>query len=342
MSESFALDNQKQDNSGKSGVTDNADEKNGDAVISTKTGTSGGEFEEDPPRRHQNQGQNQNQGSSPIRSADDMDVLLLNIDGYEGPIDVLLELARKQKVDLAKISILQLVRQYLLFIDRAKEHSLDLAAEYLVMAAWLTYLKSRLFLPKTEETEEPGAEEMALALQFQLRRLEAMQKAAEKLADMPRLGQKIFARGQPEDLKMSVTTNWDVSLYDILKAYGSICKRREDSTYDLPTFSLMSSDEAKERLCRMLGNLPRKGRGSVWTTLHSFLPDDGQEQNEAGPQHILYKRSALASTFTAGLELAKQGDVEIRQDGLFRPVYLRALPRIYQAENIENNNTHNN
>lgn len=251
-----------------------------------------------------------------VAPQDNVDLLLLNIDGYEGPIDVLLELARNQKVDITKISILQLVRQYLEFIDRAKERNLELAAEYLVMAAWLAYLKSRMFLPKEENTDEPSAEEMAQALQFQLQRLEAMQSAAEKLFKRPQLGQDIFARGQPEDLDTMVTMQWNVSLIDLLKTYGDIEKRKESDHYDLPTFKLMSMDKAMDRMTKMLGALPKNGASSVWTTLNSFMPERIEDK--------LFARSAMASTFTAGLELAKQGRVEFRQDGLFRPIYLRA------------------
>ena len=246
-----------------------------------------------------------------------VDALLLNIDGYEGPIDILLELARNQKVDLVKISILQLVRQYLGFIERAKQQNLELAAEYLVMASWLAYLKSRLFLPKEENSDEPSAEDIAEALQFQLQRLEAMQNAAGKLLELPRLGQDVFARGQPESLGMTTVTSWNVSLYDMLKSYGDIEKRQEDKGYDLPTFKLMSMDKAMNRLTKMLGALPKKGMNSAWTTLKSFIPDDVEDD--------LYGRSSMASTFTAGLELAKQGKLEFRQDGLFRPVYMRSM-----------------
>lgn len=246
---------------------------------------------------------------------DGVDQLLLNIDGYEGPIDVLLELSRNQKVDLTTISILQLVRQYLVFIDRAKQRNLELAAEYLVMAAWLAYLKSRLFLPKEENDDEPSAEDMAQALQFQLLRLEAMQKAAEKLLERPRLGQDVFARGQPEGVEMTTVTRWRVSLYDLLKSYGDIETRKDESHYDLPEFKLMSTENAMGRLTKMLGALPKKGIRSVWATLQSFVPDNMED--------TLYARSALASTFTAGLELAKQGRLEFRQDGLFRPIYMR-------------------
>lgn len=264
------------------------------------------EFQEDPPRGD----------PSSALDVDEADNLLLNIDGYEGPIDVLLDLARNQKVDLTKISILQLARQYLVFIERAQKLNLELAAEYLVMAAWLAYLKSRLLLPRQDNELEPSAAEMAEALQFQLRRLEAMQNAAQKLNELPRLGQGVFARGNPEGLAVRTTVHWDVTLYDMLKAYGDIQQRRNAGHYDLPNFNLMSMEEAITRMQRMLGKLPRTGVFSAWTTLESFIPE--------GIKDRLFGRSALASTLTASLELAKQGMVEIRQDGLFRPIYMRA------------------
>lgn len=264
------------------------------------------QFQEDPPRVSEH-------------DTHEADALLLNIDGYEGPIDVLLELARAQKVDLTKISILQLARQYLGFMERAKALNLELAAEYLVMAAWLAYLKSRLLLPKEQDNENThSAEDMAEALQFQLRRLEAMRNAAEKLMEQPRLGHDVHGRATPEGLSVQTKVKWDVKLYDLLHAYGAIQKRQEDTHYDLPSFQLMSMDDALSRLTRMLGQLPKKGMHSVWTTLDSFVPE--------GITNRLFGRSALASTLTAGLELAKQGKLEIRQDGLFRPVYMRALP----------------
>ncbi len=260
------------------------------------------EFQEDPPK------------TNPL---DDADRLLLDIDGFEGPLDVLLELARSQKVDLTKISILQLARQYLGFVERAKALNLELAAEYLVMAAWLAYLKSRLLLPHEENTEEPSAEEMAEALQFQLIRLEAMRDAADRLMERPQLGQSVFARGMPEGLGTSIHNQWDVSLFDMLQAYGDIKARIEGRNYELPVFRLMSTEDALERLSKMLGSLPRKGLNSVWATLDSFIPE--------GMKDKLYIRSALASTFTAGLELAKQGHLEMKQDGAFKPIYMRAL-----------------
>lgn len=268
------------------------------------------EFEEDPPRKA-------------MEEISEADRLLLNIDGYEGPIDVLLDLARNQKVDLAKISILQLARQYLDFIERAKTHNLELAAEYLVMAAWLAYLKSRLLLPKQDNEDGHTAQEMAEALQFQLRRLESMRNAAKKLMELPQLGEKIHARGMPEGLHVVFDTKWDVQLIDLLKAYGDINRRKENSTYDLPEFRLMSTEDALGRLMRMLGNLPKTGIQSVWATLHSFVPENLTDK--------LYARSSLASTLTAGLELAKQGKLEIRQDGPFRPVYIRTLGEAGEA-----------
>jgi len=266
------------------------------------------EFEEDQPR------------NTHIPAKGDMDAFLLDIDGYEGPIDVLLEMARNQKVDLREISILQLVRQYLTFIDRAKELRLELAAEYLVMAAWLAYLKSRLLLPqeKTEGTELSG-DQMAEALQFQLRRLEAMRETAEKLMSRPRLGVNVFSRGMPEGLRTKYETHWQVNLYDLIKSYGDINRRKEYQTYEMPTFNIMSMEDAADRLAKMLGNLPRTGPHSVWTTLQSFIPE--------GITDPLLVRSSVASTFTAGLEMAKQGKLEIRQEGAFKTIYLRTANR---------------
>lgn len=276
-----------------------------EAVVRTM-GEGGVPFEEDAPR------------SGAVAPSDDqVNALLLNIDGYEGPIDVLLELARNQKVDLTQISILQLVRQYLEFVERAKNLHLQLAAEYLVMAAWLAYLKSRLLLPREANDDSHSAEDMAEALQFQLRRLEAMQSVAAKLMKLPQLGQGVFVRGAPEGLSVRHIARWDVNLVELLQAYGAIKKREKSKRYDLPTFELLSADRAMARLEQMLGQLPRKDRGTVWATLESFLPEKISNR--------LYARSSLASTLTAMLELAKQGRLEVRQDGLFRPIYLRGI-----------------
>jgi len=262
-------------------------------------------FEEDAPRESLPEGQHH------------ADELLLNIDGYEGPIEILLMMARDQKVDLSKISILQLVRQYLAFVDRAVQLRLDLAAEYLVMAAWLAYLKSRLLLPReNNQGDGPTAEQMAEALQFQLRRLEAMQNAAKRLFALPQLGNGIYTRGMPEGLTTKTKVTWDFSLFDLLKSYGDIKRRQDHSTYELPTFSIMSLQDALERVAKMLGALPRKGTHSVWITLQSLIPEKMRD--------VLLSRSSMASMFTAGLELVKQGKAEIRQDGAFRPIYMRA------------------
>ncbi len=283
--------------------------------MTTKYEALTGGFEEDPPRNL-------------VLPDKQTDALLLDIDGYEGPLDVLLELARTQKVDLAQISILQLVQQYLVFIERAQHLNLELAAEYLVMAAWLTYLKSRLLLPQEEDEQTHSAEDMAEALQFQLRRLEAMQQAAAKLSKRPQLGQDMFARGAPEGLSVRTRILWDVNIMDVLKAYGSIRQRNKETSYDLPSFELLSAERAMERLEKMLGQLPKGDRGTVWTTLESFLPETGD--------NTLFNRSSLASTLTAMLELAKQGLVEVKQDGLFRPIYLRGCtPQEGQENNDE-------
>jgi segregation and condensation protein A len=246
------------------------------------------------------------------------DDLFLNLEGYEGPIDLLLTLARDQKVDLTKISILDLAKQYLDFIDRAKNLRLEIAADYIVMAAWLAYLKSKLLLPQTEtdsDEEELSGEAMAEALAFQLKRLEAMQQAAEMLFNLPQMGQDFFHRGMSDAASMTVQPVWQADLYDILSAYGSIARRQEAAHYTPKTWTLMSTEEAYKRLSTMLGKLPRKGGDSVWSVLDSFMPEDLKD--------ALIKRSSRASLFTATLEMAKQGEVDIRQDGLFKPIYIR-------------------
>ncbi|MFA7275694.1 MAG: ScpA family protein [Pseudobdellovibrionaceae bacterium] len=248
------------------------------------------------------------------------DQLLLHLDSYEGPIDVLLQLARDQKVDLTQISILKLARQYLEFIDRAQALSLDIAAEYLVMAAWLAYLKSRLLLPRQDEQEEePSAEMMAEALAFQLLRLEAIQALSKKLQGQMRRNLTVYGRGAREKFESKQPDKYTVDLYQLLTAYGDITQRKTSSHYKPLTFPVMSMEDAMERMTAMLGRLPRAGVASVWTTLTSFMPERITDP--------LYARSSIASLFTSALELAKQGKVEIRQDDTFRPIYLRAVDR---------------
>ncbi|PZP55479.1 MAG: segregation/condensation protein A [Micavibrio aeruginosavorus] len=248
------------------------------------------------------------------------DALVLHLNSYEGPIDVLLQLARDQKVDLTQISILQLARQYLAFIDRAQELSLDVAAEYLVMAAWLAYLKSRLLLPREkEEDDEPSAEMMAEALAFQLQRLEAIQAGAQKMARQMREYLTVYGRGHKEAFKAPEPDKYTVDLYQLLKAYGDITQRKTSTQYKPVSYPVMTMEEALSRMTVMLGRLPKQGTTSVWTTLNSFMPENIKE--------VLLHKSSMASLFTASLELAKQGKLEIRQEENFKPIYLRVVER---------------
>ncbi len=236
---------------------------------------------------------------------------VIDIDGYEGPIDVLLSLARSQKVDLAQISILQLADQYLSFVAQAKSVSLNLAADYLVMAAWLAYLKSRLLLPDIVDGDEPSGEEMAAALAFHMRRLESMQNAGRKLMSRGRLGSEFFPRGVCEEfVDNDAKTVFDVSLYDLLKAYGDQKRRRSVSSLHIEQSSLYTVEESLARLRRLLGSAPD------WQSLMKFLP--------AGLVKDMARRSAVASTFAASLELVREGMLKLRQSGPFEPIYVRS------------------
>lgn len=248
------------------------------------------------------------------------DHLLLKLEQFEGPLDVLLQLARDQKIDLTQISILQLARQYLAFIDQAQKLSLEIAAEYLVMAAWLAYLKSRLLLPRDEKNiDEPSAEMMAEALSFQLLRLEAFQAVSKKLKSKMRYNLTVYGRGEREKFESKQPDKYAVDLYQLLKAYGDITQRQTSSHYKPETFPVMSMEDAMARMVKMLGKLPRAGVASVWTTLSSFVPERVTDP--------LFARSSIASLLTSALELAKQGKIELRQDDAFRPIYLRAVER---------------
>ena len=235
------------------------------------------------------------------------DALTLNIDGWEGPLDLLLSLARSQKVDLKAISILALVEQYLDFINEAKQLKLELAADYLVMAAWLAYLKSGLLLPRDPEIE-PSPEELALRLQLRLERLNAMREAGGRLLARDRLGRDVFARGAPEGLHTVRATHWDASLYDLIQAYGAVKARTAPVFHIVKARKVMTLDEALERVARLVGTRLN------WTELRDFLPET------ADPA---LRRSALASSFLAVLELARQGKLTMQQDGSFAPLYLR-------------------
>ncbi|MDD3182411.1 MAG: ScpA family protein [Alphaproteobacteria bacterium] len=235
--------------------------------------------------------------------------LVVALDGFDGPIDLLLNLAREQKVDLSTISILALAEQYLDYIHSARNLRLEIAADYLVMAAWLAYLKSRLLLPEIPEDEQNPAE-MAEALKFQLLRLEAMQKVAAQLFDLPQLGADFFMRGCPDRMSIEEKPVYYLPIYDLLAALGAPQRRRKPNSYDIKPTRLYSLEESLLRMRRMLGGLPN------WDTLFAFLPNmKGHEGLQA--------RSAIASTFAAVLELVKAGEVELRQSQNFGTIYLR-------------------
>ena len=235
--------------------------------------------------------------------------LLLDLDGWEGPLDVLLSLARAQKVDLKQISILALVEQYLAYIDRARRTKLELAADYLVMAAWLAYLKSALLLPR-DPAIEPDPEELALRLQLRLERLDAMRDAGARLMARDRIGRDVFTRGAPEGLRSVRHHRWAVDLYQLIAAYGQVSARTRPVMHVVPDREVMTLDTALARVAAMVGSAVE------WQAIERFLPDVASEQ---------LRRSALASSFLAALELARQGRVELRQREAFAPLYLRAL-----------------
>ncbi|HPU16066.1 MAG TPA: ScpA family protein [Polymorphobacter sp.] len=241
----------------------------------------------------------------PIRSAPNE--LTLSLDGWEGPLDVLLSLARAQKVDLAKISILALVDQYLVFIADARALRLELAADYLVMAAWLAYLKSCLLLPPDPQAD-PDPQLLALALQFQLQRLDAMRDAGTRLLARDQLGRETFRRAAPEGVRVIGTAVWECSLFDVLSAYGAIRARAVHSVYAVKRRAVLALDEAIERLERLLGV------AVDWTEIARFLPET--EDSE-------YRRSALASTFVAALELTRQGRADLSQTEAFGALMVR-------------------
>lgn len=235
--------------------------------------------------------------------------LFVNLDGFEGPIDLLLTLAREQKVDLSKIAILPLAEQYLAFVEGARRLDLEIAADYLVIAAWLAYLKSRLLLPDPEPEQAEEVIDMTDALKYQLIRLESMQQAAKRLMSLPRLGHQRFARGETEQFEAVSEPVWTASLYDLLACYGSIQSGVENRTLTIAATRLFSVEEAVQRLRNLVGAMPE------WTVLESFLPP-----NLKTP---LDRRSATASHFVASLELAREGMVSLRQDSRFSPLFLR-------------------
>jgi segregation and condensation protein A len=235
--------------------------------------------------------------------------LYLELDGWEGPLDLLLDLARRQKVDLKTISILDLTDQYLAYVERAAVLRLELAADYLVMAAWLAYLKSRLMVPQAPSDDEPSGEMMAALLQFRLKRLEAMRKAAMQLINRPRLGRQVHARGQPEPVLVERRNLWEASLYDLLKAYATGRERTVPQDYHLFERNVWSLQEAREILTRLIGE------SMDWVPLDAYL-----DQYLSNPEQ---RKTATASSFASSLELARQGQIELRQTLTFGPLFMR-------------------
>ena len=237
------------------------------------------------------------------------EALALELDGWEGPLDLLLSLARSQKVDLRRISILQLVEQYLAVIDRARALKLEVAADWLVMAAWLAFLKSALLLPR-EPHAEPDPEQMALRLQLRLERLAAMRDAGARLMARDRMGRDVFPRSDPEGLHTVRKALWQVSYFELIEAYGRINARTRPVLHVVADRRVMTLEDAMARLSAVIG------RAVAWSQIEAFLPKADEE----------LRRSALASTFLAALELARQGRVELRQEEAFAPLYLRVAP----------------
>lgn len=239
------------------------------------------------------------------------EALIVDVDGFEGPLDLLLTLARTQKVDMRRISVLHLARQYLDFLREARELRIELAADYLVMAAWLAFLKSRLLLPPDPQEEGPSAEEQAAHLAFQLERLEAMRNAADRLMARDRLGRDVFARGEPQEVEKSRKVVWTATLLDLMQAYARTRTRDDFRPFVMDREGVFTMEEALERLRPVIGAVVD------WTDLASLLPEgwDGD---------VARWRSATASTFAATLELAKAGGVELRQEEMFGPIRIRA------------------
>lgn len=238
----------------------------------------------------------------------DADTLTLDIEGWEGPLDLLLALARSQKVDLKQISILQLVEQYLAYIGQAGALKLEVAADYLVMAAWLAYLKSALLLPRDPEIE-PSPEELALRLQMRLERLNAMREAGARMMARDRMGRDVFRRAVPEGLRTVRKAQWQAEIYDLIAAYGQISARNRPVFHVVHDRPVMTLEAALDRVSTLLGER------LDWTTIESFLPDTIDRA---------LRKSALASSFVAALELARMGKADLRQQSPFAPLYLRA------------------
>ncbi|SEN65827.1 condensin subunit ScpA [Palleronia salina] len=238
------------------------------------------------------------------------EALIVDVDGFEGPLDLLLTLSRTQKVDLRQISVLALAKQYLAFVERARELRIELAADYLVMAAWLAFLKSRLLLPPDPEDDGPSGEDLAAHLAFQLERLEAMREAGAKLMARDQLGRDFFARGIPESYERVRRVRYSATLLDLMQGYARIRTRDEFRPFVMDRQSVMTMEEALDRM-RNLINF-----AGSWTDLSSYMPDGWGSDP-------VRRRSATASNFAASLELAKAGKIEIRQGDTFAPIQIR-------------------
>lgn len=246
--------------------------------------------------------------------------LVVDVAGFEGPLDLLLHLARNQKVDLARISILALAEQYLAFIERVRALRLELAADYLVMAAWLAFLKSKLLIPKQPGEEGESGEELAAVLQFRLKRLEAMRDAAARLVNRNRLGRDVFARGMPEMVIVEKRNAYSASLYDLLTAYAQQRQRQAINNVTIARRAVWSLKDARDVLARLVGTI------GDWTALDSFLI-----QYLAAPEE---RRTAVASSFAATLEMVREGKLEVRQDQVFAPIYLRGRAQGVKAVEV--------
>jgi segregation and condensation protein A len=244
--------------------------------------------------------------------ASDEPALIIDVEGFEGPLDLLLTLARNQKVDLAKISILALAEQYLVFIEEARRVRLELAADYLVMAAWLAYLKSRLLLPEKDGDPGPSAEDMATALAQRLQRLEAIRQAADQLTGRAQLGRDVFGRGAPEPIADIKRPEWTATLYDLLTAYAA---QRQKSALSMVRFAprnVWSLSDARAALERLVGASADWGRLDEF--LVAYMVDPSQ------------RASVLASSFASALEMVREGAIEVQQSGAFMPIFLRKKP----------------
>ncbi|WP_209503669.1 MULTISPECIES: ScpA family protein [unclassified Ruegeria] len=248
----------------------------------------------------------------PVSVADRLaaEALIVDVDGFEGPLDVLLTLSRTQKVDLRKISVLALAQQYLAFVEKARALRIELAADYLVMAAWLAFLKSRLLLPPDPDDEGPSGEELAAHLAFQLERLQAMRDVAARLMARDQLGRDFFKRGQGEDVTRIRTVTYSATLLDLMQGYARIRTRDEFRPFVMDRDAVFTMEQALERM------RPLIGFAGTWTDMETYLPDGW----DTDP---VRRRSATAATFAASLELVKEGHMEIKQSETFAPIHLR-------------------